>query len=125
MESGNFGIVPLKVREVEEVRRGFLLPGLPEGQKQPIGAGLEKSKDPPSGFFRSFLKTHLPPGFHAHYQEGNASIFKGPLDHKQPAQPSSHSAASRETFEREAGFYPGGANAHSFTLLCAGLDERI
>lgn len=30
MKSSNLSVVPLKVREIEEVWRGFLLPGLPE-----------------------------------------------------------------------------------------------
>lgn len=31
MKGGDLCVVPLKVREVEEVWRGFLLPGLPAG----------------------------------------------------------------------------------------------
>lgn len=83
MKSGNFGIVPLKVGEVEEVRRGFLLPGLPEGAKTTNVSGIRGKQGPSfrlSGVFGSALKNRLTPGFHAHYPEGNASIFKGPLD---------------------------------------------
>lgn len=94
--------MPLKVGEVEEVRRGFLLPGLPEGAKTTNVSGV-RGKQRPSFRFRAAgsgqpWKSHLTPGCHT---SGGKCIFffRDPWicvrDHEEPAHPSSQCCQHR------------------------------